>query len=189
VRTGKQIRIKSVAGFMPLWAGIATEQQAKRLVEHLTNPKEFWTPYPVPSYARSERNYTQHHVPPPLLDPYYGLDDGHSNWLGGVWGHTNYFIVHGLQHYGFDREARTIAQKSYEMSAPDMQIREFSNAETGVGSGGSWICAGAELSLRLLQAELTANFSPMPIEDASKPISSDRVRAALGLTRKFRQKA
>jgi len=94
-----------------------------------------------------------------------------------------------LKQYGFDREARTIAQKSYEMSAPDMQIREFANAETGAGSGGYWICAGAELSLRMLQAELTAGFSPVPIEDVSKPISSDRVRAALGLTRRLRQKA
>jgi hypothetical protein len=187
-RTGKHLKIKSVAGFMPLWAGIATEQQAKRLVEHLTNPKEFWSAYPVPSYARSERNYTQHHVPPPLLDPYYGLDDDHSNWRGGAWGHTNYFIVHGLQLYGFDREARAIAEKSYAMSAPDMQIREWYNAETGAGSGGIGICAGAELLLRFLQAELSAAFSPMPIEDASKPLSSDRVRAALGLTRRFRQK-
>jgi hypothetical protein len=188
-RTGKHLKIKSVAGFFPLWAGIATPEQAKRLVEHLTNPKEFWTAYPVPSYAVSERNYTQHHVPPPLLDPYYGLDDNHSNWLGGAWGHSNYFITHGLQQYGFNREARAIAEKSYAMSAPDMQIREWYNAETGTGSGGAGICAGAELSLRLLQAELTAGFSPMPIEDASKPISSDRVRAALGLTREFRQKA
>ena len=188
-RTGKHLKIKSVAGYFPLWAGIATREQANRLVEHLTNPQEFWSAYPVPSYARNEKNYTQHHVPPPLLDPYYGLDDNHSNWLGGAWGHSNYFIVHGLQQYGFDREAREIARKSYAMSAPDMQIREWYNAETGAGSGGIGICAGAELLLRFLSAEITAGFSPMPIEDASTPISGERVRAALGLTRKFRQSA
>ena len=40
-KTGESIRIKSIAGFLPLWAGIATPERAKRLVqEHLTNEKE-----------------------------------------------------------------------------------------------------------------------------------------------------
>jgi putative isomerase len=122
-RTGSQIKIKSAEGFFPLWAGIATQQQASRMVkEHLLNPKEFWCAHPVPSYALNEKNYTQHHVPPPLIDSYYALNDGHSNWLGGTWGHSNYFITHGLQRYGLDREAKLLAQKSYEVSAPDKQV-------------------------------------------------------------------
>jgi len=38
---------------------------------------------------------------------------------------------HGLQRYGFDREARLLAEKSYEVSAPDKSVREWYNAETG----------------------------------------------------------
>jgi len=187
VRTGRRIKVKSVAGFFTLWAGIATEQQARRLVnEHLMNPKRFWCAHPIPSYAISERNYTQHHVPPPLIDSYYALNDGHSNWLGGTWGHSNYLINHGLQRYGFDREAKLLAQKSYEVSAPDKQVREWFNAETGAGEGAAGIYAGAEILMRFSWAEIAAGFQPALIEDVTNPISSDRVRTAMGLKRTFK---
>jgi hypothetical protein len=187
VRTGKHLKVKSVAGFFPLWAGIPTREQAKRIVnEHLMNPKEFWCAHPVPSYAINEKNYTQHHVPPPLIDTYYALDEGHSNWLGGTWGHSNYFITHGLQRYGFDSEAKLLAQKSYEVSAPDKQVREWFNAETGAGDGGIGIYAGAEILMRFSWAEISAKFQPALIEDISQPISGERVRAAMGLKRTFR---
>jgi glycogen debranching enzyme len=188
-RTGNQIKIKSAEGFFPLFAGIATQEQAKRIVkEHLLNPKEFWCAHPVPSYAINERNYTQHHIPPPLIDKYYALNDGHSNWLGGTWGHSNYFITHGLQRYGFDREAKLLAQKSYEMSAPDKQVREWFNAETGGGEGAKGVIAGAEILMRYSWAELSTNFQPALIEDVSRPISGDQVRAAMGLKRTFQIK-
>jgi putative isomerase len=187
VRTGKHIRVKSVAGFYPLWAGIPNQEQAKRLVEqHLLNTGEFWCAHPVPSYALNERNYTQHHIPPPLIDIYYALDEGHSNWRGGAWGHSNYFITHGLQRYKFDKEAKLLAQKSFEVSAPDKKIREFYNAETGEGAGGVGVYAGAEMLMRFLPAEISTRFQPMLIEDAAQPISGDSVRAALGLNQKFR---
>ncbi len=63
-RTGERIKVKSAETFLPLWAGVATPEQARLLVScHLKNPAEFWTPYPVPSYARSEPHYTQHFRP------------------------------------------------------------------------------------------------------------------------------
>jgi hypothetical protein len=188
-RTGKQIKVKSAEGFFPLWAGIATQEQARRMVnEHLMKTKEFWCAYPVPSYALTERNYTQHYVPPSLIDTYYALNEGHSNWLGGTWGHSNYFITHGLQRYGFDREARLLAQKSYEVTAPDKQVREWVNAETGAGEGAAGIYAGAEILMRFSWAEIATGFQPALVEDVSKPISGDRVRAAMGLTKTFQIK-
>ena len=187
IRTGERIRIKSVAGLFPLWAGIAEPAQAKRIVdEHIMNPKEFWCTYPLPSYALSERNYTQHHVPPPLIDTYYALDDGHCNWRGGLWPHSNYLVTHGLQRYGFDREARMLAERSYAVSAPDKSVREWYNAETGEGQGQHGLYAGAEILLRFLPAEIKTGFMPMLIEDAGTPISSDALRAELGLTGAFK---
>jgi putative isomerase len=186
IRTGQPIRIKSVAGFFPLWAGIPDEKQAKRLVdEHILNPKEFWSKHPLPSYAMNEPNYTQHHVPPPLIDIYYALNEGHSNWRGGVWPHANYFITHGLQRYGFHREAQLLAEKSYEVSAPDKSVREWYNAETGEGLGGQGLYAGAEILMRFLPTELETGFQPMLIEDADKPLNSEKLRKALGLKRPF----
>jgi len=187
IRTGKPIRIKSLAGLYPLWAGIPNQAQAKRLVdEHIMNPKEFWSAYPLPSYAMNEPNYTQHHVPPPMIDVYFALEDGHCNWRGGLWPHGNYFVTHGLQRYGFDREARMLAEKSYEVSAPDKSIREWYNAETGEGLGGHELYAGAELLMRFASTELETGFQPMLIEETSKPIQSDRLRTALGLKGAFR---
>ena len=187
IRTGERIRIKSVAGLFPLWAGIAEPAQAKRIVdEHIMNPKEFWCTYPLPSYALSERNYTQHHVPPPLIDTYYALDDDHCNWRGGLWPHSNYLVTHGLQRYGFDREARMLAERSYAVSAPDKSVREWYNAETGEGKGQHGLYAGAEILLRFLPAEIKTGFKPMLIEDADKPISSEALRAELGLKGAFK---
>lgn len=56
----KLIKVKSVSGFTPLWAGIATKEQAMELVyNHLMNPEEFWTAYPIPALAKSEPGYTE----------------------------------------------------------------------------------------------------------------------------------
>ena len=144
IRTGLPIRVKSVNGLYPLWAGIPDQRQARRLVyEHIMNPKEFWSAYPLPSYALNERNYTQHHVPCPLIDIYYALPDGHCNWRGGIWPHGNYMVAHGLQRYGFMEEARNLARKSYEVAAADPDIYEWYNAETGkVQGSSSALCRG-----------------------------------------------
>ena len=41
-KTGETIKVKTVVGFLPLWAGIASPGQANRLVkEHLLNPQAF----------------------------------------------------------------------------------------------------------------------------------------------------
>ena len=187
IRTGKPIKIKSVAGLLPLWAGIPNSTQAKRIVEeHIMNPKEFWCAYPLPSYAISEPNYTQYHTPVPTIDIYYALSPGHSNWRGCVWAHTNYFLTHGLQRYGFQSEARLLAEKSYEMSAPDKRVMECWNAETGAGCGAPGIYAGAEILMRFLPTEIETGFQPMLIEDANKPLNSDGLRKALGLKGTFR---
>ena len=61
-KTGKQIRVKSVAGFMPLWAGVASRKQAERLVkDHLLNKEEFLK-YPIASYAKQNRISTREAV-------------------------------------------------------------------------------------------------------------------------------
>ena len=188
IRTGLPIRVKSVNGLYPLWAGIPDATQARRLVhEHIVNPREFWSACPLPSYALNERNYTQHHVPCPLIDIYYVLPDGHCNWRGGLWGHGNYMVAHGLQRYGFREEAQTLARKSYEVAAADPEIYEWYNAETGKPEGSHPLCAGAEVLMRFLPTELETDFNPVLIEDARKPLDNANLRKALSLTGNFRK--
>ena len=70
-KTGETIKIKSVAGFLPMWAGVASPAQARRLVrDHLLNLKEFWLDYPVATYAKSEPEF------------YEGSRSGECNWEG-----------------------------------------------------------------------------------------------------------
>ncbi|MCL4401920.1 MAG: hypothetical protein M1436_04540 [Acidobacteria bacterium] len=182
IRTGKFIKVKSVNDLYVLWAGIPDQRQAKRLLkEHILNPSEFWSPHPLPSYAMNEPNYTQHHVPPPLIDPYYALNEGHSNWRGGLWGHANYLVAHGLERYGFAEQARLLAAKTFEVAAPDPDLYEWYNAETGKPLGYHPLCAGAEVLMRFLPAELETGFDPAAIEDAAKPLENGKLRKALSI--------
>lgn len=123
--TGETTMVKSISGFAPLWSKVASEEQAKVLVEnHLKNPMEFRTQYPVPTYAVDE------------IDYYQGSKTGECNWRGSSWVPTNYIMVHGLRTYGYDSIASEIAYKTFDMVLNKNRTnREFFNAETGEGYG------------------------------------------------------
>ena len=90
---GEWIGVWSHSGFLPLWAGIATPEQAKRLRDHLVS-KKFWTAMPVPSVARD--------------DPAFKND----MWRGPTWANINYLIIRGLQRYGFEKEAADLRDRT-----------------------------------------------------------------------------
>jgi len=67
-------KIKSIAGLIPLWSGIVPEERARRLVEeHILNPEEFWLPYPLATWAKSEPDY------------YQERREGECTWMGATW--------------------------------------------------------------------------------------------------------
>jgi neutral trehalase len=90
--SGEWVAIKTTAGFMPLWAGVASPKQAARLVEHLRDEREFATPFPVPTVAADEPTHS---------------DD---MWRGPTWINTNYLIFRGLVDYGFREEAAALRE-------------------------------------------------------------------------------
>lgn len=51
VKEGTFSSIKTAAAFDPLYCGAASAGQAEHLVRHLTDPAEFWTPYPIPAFS------------------------------------------------------------------------------------------------------------------------------------------
>lgn len=89
---------KTVAGFWPMLAGVATHDQVDRLAEHLLNPAEFWRRHPAASLSADDPNY----------------DPLGAYWRGGVWAPTNYMIAKGLQAYGRWDIARELAVKHLE---------------------------------------------------------------------------
>lgn len=149
-RTGAQLKIKSAAGFMPLWAGIATPAQAQRLVrEHLLNPAEFWRAFPLPAYAASEPGYREH--------PVAGADVG-CLWRAHTWIPVNYVVMHALRQYGFTDLARDLAQRTIT-HVRTIGVYEYYTADscTGCGLHPFW---GWSLLAYLMPGELARSLDP-----------------------------
>ncbi len=129
-KTGQLVKVKSATCFMPLFAGAATPERAKRIIhEHLLNEKEFWLAYPVASYAKTEPDYYQgsHKLP---------NGSNECNWRGPTWAPTNYMIFQGLMRYGYRAEAKVLADRLLEMAlVRNLVLREYYDAETGFGLG------------------------------------------------------
>lgn len=91
---GNLNKIKTVASFTPLFAGIADKEKAKALIDHLLNRDEFNTEFPIPSVARSEPSYST------------------DLWRGPTWINYNYLVILGLKEYGFKEIAEYIVDKT-----------------------------------------------------------------------------
>ena len=112
------------SGFMAMWAGIATPEQAERMVrENLLDERTFCAPYGVRTLSRQEKMYSMAATHNP------------SNWRGPIWGISNYLTFRGLVRYGYDREARDLASKTVSLFGRDLQaegaLHEYYNPDTG----------------------------------------------------------
>jgi hypothetical protein len=117
-------RLEGWSGFMAMWAGIATPEQAKRMVEeHLDNPKTLGAPFGIRSLSKMEKMYGLYASGNP------------SNWDGPIWGISNYLVFRGLVQYGFTNEAREMADKTITLFGRDFQtagaLHEYYNPDTG----------------------------------------------------------
>ena len=92
---GEQVKVKTAASFWPMLAEICTQEQAKRMVKNLKDPKTFWRTIPFPTLSADHPHYNP---------------KGHY-WVGGVWAPTNYMIIKGLQKYGFQEFAAAASEK------------------------------------------------------------------------------
>lgn len=114
------------SGFMTMWAGIATKEQAERMVnENYKNEKTFNAPYGVRSLSKLEKMYK------------IVKSDNPSCWLGPIWGISNYMVFEGLCTYGYLDEAKTLANKTIKLFGQDIekngQFHEYYDPETGEG--------------------------------------------------------
>ncbi len=115
-KMANDLKRMEIIGFLPLWAGIADENQAKSLVSHLTNPAKFWRRYGIPSLAAD--------------DSYYN-DKGY--WNGPVWVQWNYLVMSGLLNYGYKSEAGELVEKVTEVMSDrlgaDHNLWEFYSSD------------------------------------------------------------
>ena len=103
-------RIGVWSGFLALWAGVATEEQAEKMVRlHYRNPESFNAPYGIRTLSKQEKMYSLRASGNP------------SNWLGPIWGVSNYLVWRGLLQYGYADDARELALKTICLFGRDLE--------------------------------------------------------------------
>jgi len=116
------VRVLTITSLMPVLQKTIEPSVLERLVKrHITNPKEFWLPYPLPSVAASE----------PSFDP--AMSNG-LLWRGPTWLNTNWLIYKGLKFHGYHDLADRIRQSSLELVLKS-GFWECFNPYTGEGYG------------------------------------------------------
>jgi putative isomerase len=117
------LRIDSWCSFLPLWAGTASRRQAEQMVERVRDPRTFRATYGVRTLSPLEKMYDLR------------ASNNPSNWLGPVWGMSNYMVFRGLVKYGFPEDARELAEKTIRLFGRDLEssgsLHEFYNPDTG----------------------------------------------------------
>ena len=124
---GKSIKIRTIAAFWPLFAGIPDQSQAERLIGHLEDPDDFSLAHMFPSVSARDLNYDPH--------GFY--------WRGGVWGICDYMIIRGLMRYDRPDFARTVAWNHLENMASvyngfDIAIEDSTLVTARDNSGKIW---------------------------------------------------
>ena len=150
--------MKSATNFMPLFAGAATPERAKRMInEHLLNPHEFWLAYPVASYAKTEPDY-------------YQGSHNECNWRGSTWAPTNYMIFQGLQAYGYHNEARELARAALQHGrAQEPGAARVLQRRDGDGLGQTHFWGFTALYYGML-LESYANYDASSLDKPLRPI-------------------
>lgn len=82
LNTNSLRKISTVAGFFPLVAHAASQDQFLRLRDHAMNPREYNTTFPFPTVAHN--------------DPMFEKD----MWRGPVWINTSFLAIRGFREYG-----------------------------------------------------------------------------------------
>ncbi len=115
-----QITLMGSEGWHPLWAGVASQEQAKKVSMVMADPKKFNTYIPLPTFQADHKSF----------DPAKGY------WRGPIWLDQVYFGIEGLRNYGFNTLANSMLVKTIDHSEGMLTngpFRENYNPITGQG--------------------------------------------------------
>lgn len=122
------IKITTWAGMMPLYCGVATQEQANECVKRYMNPEGLYSDFGIRSLAKNEKMYSEIASCNP------------SCWLGPIWVNANYFTYVGLLKYGFKDLAKELAIKTINLLGKSLKehggFYEYYNSITGEGIRG-----------------------------------------------------
>lgn len=137
-------RGKGPEGWIPLWAEVATDEQASRVVKNLLDVNQFNTLVPFPTAAKGN----------PRFNPT-------GYWRGPVWLSPAWFGLKGMVNYGHSKEAVLLANKLLNnadgLTIKGQAIRENYHPMTGEGLSCynfSWSSAHILMILHEFKGEL-----------------------------------
>jgi len=113
-RRRKRVDVLTPLNLFPLITGRMPLAITDRLVEHLTDPKEFWSRYPLPSVAMNQSKF----------DPL-------QMWRGPTWANINYLMIEGLFRCGYAELARELRRRTLELLAGREDFFEYYNPFNG----------------------------------------------------------
>lgn len=93
--SGEHVRVFGSEGWTPLWAGIASDAEARGVIATMLDPKRFATPMPLPTLAADD----------PRFSPVKGY------WRGPLWLDQARFGVEALRRYGHAGEADALTAR------------------------------------------------------------------------------
>ena len=117
-------RLSVWSGFMALWSGIATPEQASQIVaRQYRDTTSFNAPAGVRSLSPLEKMYDLRASGNP------------SSWNGPIWINVNYLVFRGLIKYGYKAEAKELAEKTILLLGRDYErfgaLHEYYLPENG----------------------------------------------------------
>lgn len=137
LRAQEPIRVNTAMSFMPLYAGLASREQAQRLMEaHWSNPLEYApdarTRFSLPTTSKAE----------PCWDP-------RRYWRGPVWILFNWLLIEGLRRYALHEAAAALRRDTLELMLRS-GFREYYDPRDGSGCGSQSFSWSAALAIDLL---------------------------------------
>ncbi len=117
-------RIGVWSGLLPVWAGVATTDQACRVIEeNLADTRNFSAPFGIRSLSALEKQYSTAATSNP------------GSWLGPIWNIVNYFAFRAALLHGFDDFARDIGERTIRLLGADLErtgtFHEYYEPDTG----------------------------------------------------------
>lgn len=113
-RNGSRVNVRTPFNLFPLITGQMPPHIAARLVAHLTDERQFWSRYPVPTVAMDDPKYNPNQM-----------------WRGPTWVNVNYLLIEGLQRSGYPDLARELRHRTLELICGQEDIYEYYHPESG----------------------------------------------------------
>jgi hypothetical protein len=127
--SNRLLEVYVAPNFVPLYAGIPDEEQARRMVDSLENT----------GFGLSDESLT----PVPSYDRYGFAFFPTKYWRGPVWANINWFLMRGLERYGYKEQAERLRNTIIAL-CKEQGFYEYYDPTTGFGHGSdlfSWTAA------------------------------------------------